>query len=162
MVLLRSPWLRAAGASRPVPAPPTSATSPQWTRAFANHPTPLNGPQDRFTKSTLQIPEFPSKSKGNPQTNHVLSYFMVGTVGLLTGVGAKNTVNGKSRSPTTPSYSDSSKVGLLIHVDCTDFLVNMSASADVLAQAKVELAIASIPEGKNVCRSLYNMHVRRL
>ncbi|KAJ9481297.1 hypothetical protein VN97_g12193 [Penicillium thymicola] len=49
---------------------------------------------------------------------------MVGTMGLLTGVGAKNTVN--------------------------DFLVNMSASADVLAQAKVELAIASIPEGKNL------------
>jgi hypothetical protein len=30
----------------------------------------------------------------------------------------------------------------------------MSASADVLAQAKVELAIASIPEGKNVRQSL--------
>lgn len=33
----------------------------------------------------------------------------------------------------------------------TDFLVNMSASADVLAQAKVEIGLASIPEGKNVC-----------
>lgn len=32
----------------------------------------------------------------------------------------------------------------------TDFLVNMSASADVLAQAKVELDLAQIPEGKNV------------
>ena len=32
----------------------------------------------------------------------------------------------------------------------TDFLVNMSASADVLAQAKVEIALGSIPEGKNV------------
>lgn len=32
----------------------------------------------------------------------------------------------------------------------TDFLVNMSASADVLAQAKVEVDLASIPEGKNV------------
>lgn len=31
-----------------------------------------------------------------------------------------------------------------------DFLVNMSASADVLAQAKVEVDLASIPEGKNV------------
>lgn len=27
----------------------------------------------------------------------------------------------------------------------------MSASADVLAQAKVEVAIDAIPEGKNVC-----------
>lgn len=34
-----------------------------------------------------------------------------------------------------------------------DFLVNMSASADVLAQAKVEIDLAAIPEGKNV-RSL--------
>jgi hypothetical protein len=32
----------------------------------------------------------------------------------------------------------------------TDFLVNMSASADVLAMAKVEVDLASIPEGKNV------------
>ena len=31
-----------------------------------------------------------------------------------------------------------------------DFLVNMSASADVLAQAKVEIDLSSIPEGKNV------------
>lgn len=32
----------------------------------------------------------------------------------------------------------------------TDFLVNMSASADVLAMAKVEVDLANIPEGKNV------------
>lgn len=32
----------------------------------------------------------------------------------------------------------------------TDFLVNMAASADVLAQAKVEIDLAAIPEGKNV------------
>lgn len=31
-----------------------------------------------------------------------------------------------------------------------DFLVSMSASADVLAMAKVEVDLASIPEGKNV------------
>ena len=35
-----------------------------------------------------------------------------------------------------------------------DFLVNMSASADVLAQAKVEIDLAAIPEGKNVRSSL--------
>ena len=34
-----------------------------------------------------------------------------------------------------------------------DFLVNMSASADVLAQAKVELDLAAVPEGKNVRHS---------
>jgi len=32
-----------------------------------------------------------------------------------------------------------------------DFLVNMAASADVLAQAKVEISLGAIPEGKNVC-----------
>ena len=32
----------------------------------------------------------------------------------------------------------------------SDFLKNMSASADVLALAKVEVAMNEIPEGKNV------------
>lgn len=34
--------------------------------------------------------------------------------------------------------------------EAIDFLVNMSASADVLAQAKVEIDLAQVPEGKNV------------
>ncbi|KAK7713180.1 Cytochrome b-c1 complex subunit Rieske, mitochondrial [Botryosphaeria dothidea] len=56
--------------------------------------------------------------------NKVFQYFMVGSMGALSAMGAKNTVQ--------------------------DFLVNMSASADVLAQAKVEIDLESIPEGKNV------------
>lgn len=32
----------------------------------------------------------------------------------------------------------------------SDFLVNMSASADVLAMAKVEVDLSTIPEGRNV------------
>jgi CTP:molybdopterin cytidylyltransferase MocA len=52
------------------------------------------------------------------------SYFAIGTMGLITAAGAKNLVS--------------------------DFLKNMSASADVLALAKVEVEMASIPEGKNV------------
>lgn len=43
---------------------------------------------------------------------------------------------------------------------CADFLVNMSASADVLAQAKVEIDLAAIPEGKNV-RIAYRTRARR-
>lgn len=35
----------------------------------------------------------------------------------------------------------------------TDFLVNMSASADILAQAKVEIDLSAIPLGKNVRRN---------
>jgi hypothetical protein len=40
---------------------------------------------------------------------------------------------------------------MLIFGICVDFLVNMSASADVLAMAKVEVDLSTIPEGKNVC-----------
>ncbi|THH01529.1 hypothetical protein EW026_g1191 [Hermanssonia centrifuga] len=57
-------------------------------------------------------------------TNRGLSYFMIGSLGVLTATAAKSTV--------------------------TEFLSTMSASADVLALAKVEIELASIPEGKNV------------
>jgi hypothetical protein len=117
MSISRSSQLEVARALRSVPANPIFASNPQWPRAFSNRPPPLNGPLNRFTKSTLQIPEFPSKSKSNPHTNHVFSYFMVGTMGLLTGVGAKNTVNGE-RSPTTLFCSHFSKFGWLIRIDC--------------------------------------------
>jgi hypothetical protein len=43
-----------------------------------------------------------------------------------------------------------------------DFLVNMSASADVLAMAKVEVDLAAIPEGKNVCSSFIQLGARQL
>ena len=49
---------------------------------------------------------------------------MVGTTGLISAAGAQATVS--------------------------DFLANMSASADVLALAKAEVDMAAIPEGKNV------------
>jgi hypothetical protein len=39
---------------------------------------------------------------------------------------------------------------ILISQSHPDFLVNMSASADVLAMAKVEVDLSTIPEGKNV------------
>ena len=41
-------------------------------------------------------------------------------------------------------------VPMLTSAKRADFLVNMAASADVLAQAKVEIDLAAIPEGKNV------------
>jgi len=74
---------------------------------------------------TTKIPSFKAyMSKNSETTNRVFQYFMVGSMGLLAAAGAKATVQ--------------------------DFLVNMSASADVLAQAKVELDLSTIPEGKNV------------
>ncbi|KLU82276.1 cytochrome b-c1 complex subunit Rieske [Magnaporthiopsis poae ATCC 64411] len=62
--------------------------------------------------------------KGSYGTNQVFSYFMVGAMGAISAAGAKSTVQ--------------------------EFLVNMSASADVLAMAKVEVDLNTIPEGKNV------------
>ncbi|PSS10781.1 hypothetical protein M430DRAFT_61173 [Amorphotheca resinae ATCC 22711] len=74
---------------------------------------------------TAKIPDFSHYKSNKSQTsNQMFQYFMVGTMGALTAAGAKNTVQ--------------------------DFLVNMSASADVLAMAKVEVDLSAIPEGKNV------------
>lgn len=60
----------------------------------------------------------------NPDNTRGMSYFMIGSMGVLAGSMAKASV--------------------------TNFLSSMSASADVLALAKVEVGLASIPEGKNV------------
>ncbi|KAK9458804.1 Rieske [2Fe-2S] iron-sulfur domain-containing protein [Lipomyces oligophaga] len=78
------------------------------------------------TDNTYKVPDFGhylKKNKGD-DSSRVYSYFMIGSLGLLSAAGAKATV--------------------------TDFLSNMSASADVLALAKVEVDLSSIPEGKNV------------
>ncbi|GAA5972725.1 hypothetical protein JCM3765_001751 [Sporobolomyces pararoseus] len=75
--------------------------------------------------ASSQVPDYSKYTKGTDQdANRAFSYFMVGSMGLVTAAGAKSTV--------------------------TDFLQNMSASSDVLALAKVEVDLSSIPEGKNV------------
>ncbi|KAG0652577.1 Rieske iron-sulfur [Hyphodiscus hymeniophilus] len=70
----------------------------------------------------------PFKGMGGDQSSKIPDFshyrIMVGTMGALAAAGAKATVQ--------------------------DFLVNMSASADVLAMAKVEVDLSAIPEGKNV------------
>ncbi|KAK5165597.1 ubiquinol--cytochrome-c reductase catalytic subunit rip1 [Saxophila tyrrhenica] len=75
-------------------------------------------------QDTTVIPSFGKYKNGTETGNKMFQYFMVGAFGGLSAMGAKNTVQ--------------------------DFLKNMSASADVLAMAKVEVDLASIPEGKNV------------
>lgn len=75
------------------------------------------------TQISQAVPDFTPYRTTNTESNKVFSYFMVGTMGLVTAAGAKATV--------------------------ADFLSSMSASADVLALAKVEVEMASIPEGKN-------------
>ncbi|KAI7865675.1 Rieske Fe-S protein [Spinellus fusiger] len=75
---------------------------------------------------TTSVPDFSKYKKNNTggETSRAFTYMMVGTTGVLTAAGAQATVS--------------------------DFLANMSASADVLALAKAEVDLASIPEGKNV------------
>merc|ERR1712230_279705 len=75
-------------------------------------------------QDTTVIPSFKKYRGGSEASNKMFSYFMVGAFGGLSALGAKDTVQ--------------------------NFLVNMSASADVLAQAKVEVDLGAIPEGKNV------------
>ncbi|CAR30823.1 hypothetical protein ZYGR_0P01250 [Zygosaccharomyces rouxii] len=77
-------------------------------------------------KSTYRTPNFGDSIKENndPDRSRSYAYFMVGSLGLLSSAGAKSTVD--------------------------SFISSMSASADVLAMAKVEVSLAAIPEGKNV------------
>lgn len=84
-------------------------------------------PLSTSTKALLSYeqPDFTSylnKKSGDSQRN--IAYLMVGSMGLLSAVGAKATV--------------------------TTFLSSMAASADVLAMAKVEVKLGGIPESKNV------------
>jgi ubiquinol-cytochrome c reductase iron-sulfur subunit len=75
-------------------------------------------------KDAPQVPDFTPYQAASPDRNRAVSYFMIGTMGVLTASIAKSTVTG--------------------------FLETMAASADVLAMAKVEVDLANIPEGKNV------------
>ncbi|KAJ3396838.1 hypothetical protein HDU92_001672 [Lobulomyces angularis] len=61
---------------------------------------------------------------GESKDERVFAYFMVGGLSAFGAVAGKNIV--------------------------TDYLLHFAASADVLALAKVEVDMASIPEGKNV------------
>ncbi|KAG5648229.1 hsp70 nucleotide exchange factor fes1 [Asterophora parasitica] len=74
-------------------------------------------------KDAPEVPDF-SHYRANPESNRTLSYFMVGSLGILSASAAKSSIS--------------------------EFLQTMAASADVLALAKVEVDLSNIPEGKNV------------
>jgi len=74
-------------------------------------------------KNANETPDW-SAYRSNPDSNRALSYFMVGSMGVISASAAKSSVS--------------------------EFLQTMAASADVLALAKVEVDLAAIPEGKNV------------
>ncbi|PKS09257.1 hypothetical protein jhhlp_003871 [Lomentospora prolificans] len=120
-VCLRGLTKQSALASVPVRALTTSASLQDSTAPSAY------GYQATFkgTSKGSKIPDFGSyMSDKAPATNKLFSYFMVGGLGAISAAGAKSTVE--------------------------EFLKNMSASADVLAMAKVEVDLNAIPEGKNV------------
>jgi len=75
-------------------------------------------------KDAPQVPDFSHYRANDNDSNRAFSYFMVGSLGLISASVAKSTV--------------------------AEFLKTMSASADVLALAKVEIELGTIPEGKNV------------
>lgn len=75
-------------------------------------------------KDASEVPDFSAYRPRSDSSNRALSYFMVGSLGVLSASAAKSTLTG--------------------------FLETMAASADVLALAKTEVELASIPEGKNV------------
>ncbi|KAL2110037.1 hypothetical protein VUR80DRAFT_1688 [Thermomyces stellatus] len=105
----------------PVRALSTSATR-QDTSAS---PSFSYGATFKGSDKANRVPDFSHyMSEKSETTNKLFSYFMVGGMGAITAAGAKSTVE--------------------------EFLKNMSASADVLAMAKVEVDLNAIPEGKNV------------
>lgn len=75
-------------------------------------------------KDAPEVPDFTHYKPASDSTNRALSYFMVGSLGIISASVAKSSVTG--------------------------FLETMAASADVLALAKVEVELGAIPEGKNL------------
>ncbi|GAA6035502.1 hypothetical protein JCM8097_000284 [Rhodosporidiobolus ruineniae] len=119
-----------SSASAHHPHPDLDPNSPRTVDPPSTSPRSLGQPRFLSTSTKVQdaasqVPDFSKYTKNTDEdTGRAFSYFMVGSMGLVTAAGAKSTV--------------------------TDFLTNMSASSDVLALAKVEVDLTSIPEGKNV------------
>ncbi|KAG6817617.1 hypothetical protein H0H87_006245 [Tephrocybe sp. NHM501043] len=123
------------------PSGPRSDVQPKWTGGVSRSSaglvskTYLNASintsyQQRLLHTSVarkdapEVPDFSHYRAPNTDSNRALSYFMVGSLGVLSASAAKSSV--------------------------TEFLQTMAASADVLALAKVEVDLSNIPEGKNV------------
>lgn len=87
---------------------------------YASYNKPVGG------ASNFAVPDYKQdvSANRNSDVKRNYTYFMVGTFGVLGAVAARSTVQ--------------------------DFLSSMAASKDVLALAKVEVDLATIPEGKNL------------
>lgn len=100
-----------------ITALPTLPSTPRFLHTSSRSLAPsASGPN--------AVPDFsPYRASGQGETNKTLSYFMVGSLGVLAASGAKSTV--------------------------ADIISNMAASADVLALAKIEVEMKAIPEGES-------------
>ncbi|TPX40416.1 quinol---cytochrome-c reductase [Synchytrium endobioticum] len=108
----------------------TSYTGPrlrlitQKRYASSSPATVDSDPTHVFTPPPSQSDYKVDLSTYNEDSARVYNYFLFGSMSMLGAAAAKNIV--------------------------TDFIVNLAASADVLAMAKVEVDMAAIPQGKNV------------
>ncbi|PPR00018.1 hypothetical protein CVT24_009025 [Panaeolus cyanescens] len=118
---------------------PRADATPKWASGVYKTPlglvsrtftsVPPSNFQQRYIHTSVarkdapEVPDF-SAYRTNPDSNRALSYFMVGSLGVISASAAKSSVS--------------------------EFLQSMAASADVLALAKVEVDLTTIPEGKNV------------
>lgn len=96
----------------PTAAPTTSLSTGRFLHTSA------------IVRDANEVPDFSDYQASSFDSNRGFSYFMVGTMGVLSASMAKSSITG--------------------------FLETMAASADVLAMAKVEVDLGAIPEGKNV------------
>eukprot|EP00127_Corallochytrium_limacisporum_P006356 Clim_evm67s225 gene=Clim_evmTU67s225 len=101
----------------------TGMTSPTQVRFYT---TPSKGTSKKQSYyNTISIPDRSQyKRESSEPTRRAFTYFMAGTGGALAAMSVKNVV--------------------------VEFLSTMSASADVLALAKVEVDLSDLPEGKNL------------
>jgi ubiquinol-cytochrome c reductase iron-sulfur subunit len=93
-------------AARQSTAPTARTAAPlavnQQQRNYADASTSHHSFQSPFTrgttghKDTTVIPSWGGYKKGGETTNKVFQYFMIGTMGGLSALGAKNTVQGMS------------------------------------------------------------------
>lgn len=105
-----------------------------------------------ISTSSTKVPDFSpylrDEKVGDP-ARRAFSYLLIGATGVLTATMAKNMVVDFLRSPSffTPSCYSVPDLNKNLFP-----LVNssISASADVLALAKVEVDLSNIPVGKNV------------
>jgi len=98
------------------------STVPNASSVFQQRTMHMSAPRHNDPGAS-EVPDLSAYQASSPSANRALSYFVIGSMGVLSASVAKSSV--------------------------AEFLGTMSASADVLALAKVEVELGSIPEGKN-------------